>query len=147
MSSDSSSLFGDQMGPKSMSHLEQANDPILATESYIPQRQSNRTFGPGPVRYEFSSLAPESLASDNSRGAKASLPGINWPNGAWATQPQGTVNRLQQQLQSVLSDQVTPLRLAGHLSVLLVAAIILILSTIDIPDWNIALSTDRKSVV
>ena len=40
---------------------------------------------------------------------------------------------------SLLADQVTPLRLASHLSVLAVAALILILSQIDIPTWEVSL--------
>jgi murein DD-endopeptidase MepM/ murein hydrolase activator NlpD len=40
-----------------------------------------------------------------------------------------------------LADQVTPLRLAGHLSVLVVGAIILMLSQMQLPEWNISLGT------
>ncbi len=46
---------------------------------------------------------------------------------------------LQNQVRRLLADQVTPLRLASHLSVLGVAALILILSQIDIPNWNFTL--------
>lgn len=47
--------------------------------------------------------------------------------------------KLQGQVQGALADQITPLRLAGHLSVLGVAAIILLLSQVTIPDWDLAL--------
>jgi LysM repeat protein len=47
--------------------------------------------------------------------------------------------RVQSQIKGTLADQVTPLRLAGHLSVLVVGAAILILSQIKLPDWNITL--------
>jgi murein DD-endopeptidase MepM/ murein hydrolase activator NlpD len=50
-----------------------------------------------------------------------------------------TVGRAQQVLQQTLSDQVTPLRLAGHLSVLLIAAVILFLSQIKVPEWELSL--------
>ncbi len=49
------------------------------------------------------------------------------------------VQIVTEQLQRVLTDQVTPLRLAGHLSVLMIAAVILILSQITIPEWEISL--------
>lgn len=49
------------------------------------------------------------------------------------------IQKLESHLQQTLSDQVTPLRLAGHISVLAVAAIILILSQMQMPDWNISL--------
>ena len=42
---------------------------------------------------------------------------------------------------AIFQDQMTPLRLAGHLSVLLVAATILFLSQADFPDLDIALRT------
>jgi LysM repeat protein len=44
-----------------------------------------------------------------------------------------------EQVQRVLTDQVTPLRLAGHLSVLMIAAVVLILSQIAIPEWELSL--------
>jgi murein DD-endopeptidase MepM/ murein hydrolase activator NlpD len=44
-----------------------------------------------------------------------------------------------EQVQHLLTDQVTPLRLAGHLSVLMIAAIVLILSQVSIPEWELSL--------
>jgi len=49
------------------------------------------------------------------------------------------MNAAYGQVQRTLSDQVTPLRLAGHLSVLAIAAVVLILSQITIPEWEISL--------
>jgi len=49
------------------------------------------------------------------------------------------VQGLQEQISHFLSDQVTPLRLAGHLAVLAVGATILILSQVQLPEWNITL--------
>jgi murein DD-endopeptidase MepM/ murein hydrolase activator NlpD len=46
---------------------------------------------------------------------------------------------VQRTFQQTLSDQVTPLRLAGHLSVLLIASVILILSQVKIPEWELSL--------
>lgn len=42
-------------------------------------------------------------------------------------------------MQHTLADQVTPLRLAGHISVLMIAAVVLVLSQIKIPEWEISL--------
>ncbi len=47
---------------------------------------------------------------------------------------------MQRTLHHTLSDQVTPLRLAGHLSVLLIAGVILVLSQVKIPEWELSLS-------
>jgi len=49
------------------------------------------------------------------------------------------VQRCQEQVRHTLADQVTPLRLAGHLAVLVVGATILILSQIQMPEWNFSL--------
>lgn len=55
----------------------------------------------------------------------------------------GAIGRLIQvvteQVQNLLADQVTPLRLAGHLSVLMIAGVVLALSQITIPDWELSL--------
>jgi len=59
----------------------------------------------------------------------------------------GYFQRLQSDVQHTLTDQVTPLRLAGHLSVLAVAAFILILSQMKMPDWNIPLGGLSGSVL
>lgn len=48
-------------------------------------------------------------------------------------------HRCQKQMKQSLADQVTPVRLAGHLSVLLVAAVILVISQIELPNWDISL--------
>ena len=47
--------------------------------------------------------------------------------------------QIQQYLSRTFSDQVTPVRLASHLSVLGVAALILLLSRIDMPNWSVPL--------
>jgi murein DD-endopeptidase MepM/ murein hydrolase activator NlpD len=39
----------------------------------------------------------------------------------------------------VLADQFTPLRLAGHLAVLVIAAVVLVLSQVTIPEWELSL--------
>ncbi|MGL4651009.1 MAG: LysM peptidoglycan-binding domain-containing protein, partial [Caldilineaceae bacterium] len=46
---------------------------------------------------------------------------------------------MQTRMQQTLSDQVTPVRLASHLSVLLVAAAVLLFSRVDIPEWDFQL--------
>lgn len=46
---------------------------------------------------------------------------------------------LPDNLKALLSDQITPVRLAGHLSVLVVAAVILMLSQMQMPTWEFSL--------
>jgi murein DD-endopeptidase MepM/ murein hydrolase activator NlpD len=55
--------------------------------------------------------------------------------------------KVQNQWQRTLSDQITPLRLAGHLSVLAVAAVVLILSQIKIPDWKLGIDALPNNIL
>jgi len=50
-----------------------------------------------------------------------------------------TLQRYTEQMQHVLADQVTPLRLAGHLAVLMIAAVVLMLSQVSVPEWDLHL--------
>ncbi|MEZ4728134.1 MAG: hypothetical protein R3E79_13465 [Caldilineaceae bacterium] len=54
---------------------------------------------------------------------------------------------VQTQIQRTLVDQITPLRLAGHLSVLAVAVMILLLSQIKIPEWNLSLNALPNNIL
>ena len=58
-----------------------------------------------------------------------------------------SLHRVQNQLQRTLGDQITPLRLAGHLSVLAVAAVVLILSQVKIPDWKLGLDALPNNIL
>lgn len=49
------------------------------------------------------------------------------------------VASVDSRLKEFLSDQFTPIRLASHLAVLAVAAVVLIVSQIDLPDWQVSL--------
>lgn len=58
-----------------------------------------------------------------------------------------SLHKVQTQLQRTLVDQITPLRLAGHLSVLAVAAVILLLSQVKMPEWNLALTALPNNIL
>lgn len=58
-----------------------------------------------------------------------------------------SLHKVQNQLQRTLGDQISPLRLAGHLSVLAVAAVVLILSQIKIPDWKLGLDALPNNIL
>jgi murein DD-endopeptidase MepM/ murein hydrolase activator NlpD len=137
MSSDSKSLFGGQPRLVESTGFNQTIDPITGNTS--PPHQPNSPGHSSMTRYEFSS--PSSLASTASaKSPEHASRSTTWPQGV-QTPPADSISRIKQQFQRILSDQVTPLRLAGHLSVLLVAAVILILSQADIPELDIALGT------
>jgi LysM repeat protein len=48
-------------------------------------------------------------------------------------------NSLGARIQSFLSDQVTPIRLASHLAVVAVAAVVLMVSRVELPNWQFSL--------
>ena len=86
-----------------------------------------------PSYSAHATLAP-ALTAGQSQDAN-----LDWPDTAPAAETGGSFQWLQTQFQNILSDQVTPLRLAGHLSVLVVAATILLLSQVEIPKWELPL--------
>jgi murein DD-endopeptidase MepM/ murein hydrolase activator NlpD len=96
-----------------------------------PSAATNPTSHDGAAAHGQSPLAAHS--------AYSTIPAINTPATVGPDALTQMLNRVQQQVQGTLADQVTPLRLAGHLSVLLIAAVILILSQVKIPEWELSL--------
>jgi LysM repeat protein len=52
----------------------------------------------------------------------------------------GALGNLTSSIQGFLREQVAPIRLASHLAVLVVAAIVILVRQIDAPDWELALN-------
>ena len=104
-------------------HPPQAKVEPSATHSPV----SNSNVGYGAIAAPYASLLAGSAAHQEA------LPSV--------------FQRAQHQVQRTVADQVTPLRLAGHLSVLVVAATILFLSQVKIPDWNLSLNDLPSSVL
>ena len=55
------------------------------------------------------------------------------------TEVASALARLRQRIQAFLGDQISPIRLASHLAVIAVAAVVLIVSQIEMPDWQFSL--------
>lgn len=132
MSADAQSAFSDEFSSAAASIIR----PQSQLKSRFPQ--------PKQVASEFTPLSPqEQMATTNPSAVAtvsfsyASLATPIEHEGLRAEQALSVWQRLQNQLQHLLADQITPLRLAGHLSVLAVAAIILVLSQVKIPDWSL----------
>lgn len=73
---------------------------------------------------------------------------------SWASRPADAPSLVEEWLQAAkrqwhttYADQVTPVRLAGHISVLLVAASILILSNTNLPAWDFTLRALPNSIM
>lgn len=138
MSADVQSAFRDEFGSSrrmTQTHPHQ--------RSRFSQPRSNITFeSPSRSSTEDSSISISETA----------IVPLNYPSIPTAIEEQtphstttNTLHKLQDRFQHIIVDQITPLRLAGHLSVLGVAAIILVVSQINIPEWELpfaALSTN-----
>ena len=107
------------------------------------KRLASTPFGAQPLRSSPENMSKSSLAAS---GASATREQVINPV-EWSVEPLRvdkvrSLNGWQQQFRETLSDQVTPIRLVGHISVLLVAAAILIISQVDIPNWNIPIASN-----
>lgn len=108
-----------------------------ATRSYEARPYPVQDMGEYASIAQPHSSAINSLRADNTvQVGTAEAP---WANAQPAVQLPGILAGLQERMQQTLSDQVTPLRLASHLSVLLVAAAVLLFSRIEIPEWDFQL--------
>ena len=140
MSADANSAFGDVLGghrPRNIRPDDRGDDSDLLPQNYSPTEN----------------LAAPSNAFETPRGR--SNPTISTVNAQAVPLATGTdwfeqsvlapsaieiwFQKVQQQFSNTFADQVTPVRLASHISVLVVAATVLILSNVDIPDLSFSL--------
>jgi murein DD-endopeptidase MepM/ murein hydrolase activator NlpD len=138
MSADAHSAFGYESSPSKVTPTQPGEQPIGSSSRQAKFAQPEPTVPAHPRFSNQSSAASPALPSSG-------LPGRRWSDvnqierreigiGSYFT-------RLQTAIQNTLSDQITPLRLASHLSVLAVAAVIFALSQRELPQWDLSLET------
>jgi murein DD-endopeptidase MepM/ murein hydrolase activator NlpD len=139
MSADANSAFGDALSGKrarNLRHDDRGDSPGLLPQNYQP------TENPATPDQSLETPRGRILTTSTTNAHAAPLvANSDWFEGR-ALAPSALENwfqKLQLQLTSTFADQVTPVRLASHISVLLVAATILVLSNVDIPDLNFSL--------
>lgn len=137
MSADANSAFGDALGPKRSKAVrpDDREYPGFLQQSY----SSSESHVPPPPHFDSISRG---LSQPSTLTAQAApLTGTEWFNQRAPVQPavETFMQRIQQQVAKTFADQITPVRLAGHVSVLVVAALILVLSQIEMPNWDISL--------
>jgi len=137
MSSNGDSAFGDTTASDWLRSLRpdrtqlfpsrSATSGTLETASFTASQTDRLPFG--------SSLPSQGIVKSSAL-----------PSGAWNDRNARSfplfdtaVELAQNQVRRLLADPVTPVRLASHLSVLGVAALILILSQVNIPNWDFSL--------
>jgi murein DD-endopeptidase MepM/ murein hydrolase activator NlpD len=130
------------------------NSPAAAGH---PGNESSRL--PGPTGSNQPRPAPVGESHSSQEQARNHWPRQNYFNGS--VDPQGHTaafrsnvigpallpppsdasisSKFRYQFQKLLADQVTPVRLASHLAVLAVAAVILVLSQVQLPSWQLSL--------
>lgn len=133
MAADANSAFGD----------------VLGGQPSIPHRNNDREDLPGYLHTPHSPGEPLTTSTyrPNSRRTVAQAQGRAVSvTAAWIAPRAESASLLEEWLQKVLAqvrstyaDQVTPVRLIGHVSVLLVAAVILFLSNVNLPAWDFTL--------
>lgn len=135
---------GPEPGRTADSGHEQPDKAGKRVFSFLPKPHPSPSEAQNPTSHDSSvasgvaSGVVQGQGSLAAHAAYSSLPSIGAPTVATDALSQ-TLRRVQQQVQGTLTDQVTPLRLAGHLSVLLIASVILILSQVKIPEWELSL--------
>ena len=139
MSADANSAFGDALGGKRARHLhhDDRDDGLgLLPQNY--QTAENLTAPGQPFDTPQGNIH---TASNTNAQVAPFTSGTDWFQQRANTPSAFELwfQNIQAQLSSTFADQVTPVRLASHISVLLVATVILVLSNVDIPDLNFSL--------
>lgn len=160
MSADAQSAFGNEYRSAANRSINRSTNPSIRSNAHYQSNilQQRATAFDSPS--SNSSLANASLTVNRDTQTVLSPAQASGTAAALSTSPvpspteQQTfpvastlLQKLQGQVHGTLADQITPLRLAGHLSVLGVAAIILLLSQITIPDWNLPLGGLSNNVL
>jgi LysM repeat protein len=141
MSSDANPFLGSSFSSRP-AHSSPSHNQDIETPPY-KQNAAATPFGGGAAG-ESAPLAAASVALMAPFGAT--------PGEEVVPAPQvGAVGSFfqlcQEQMRHFLSDQVTPLRLAGHLAVLVVGAVILMLSQMRLPEWNFSFDSLPNSAL
>jgi len=139
MSADANSALGDALGgkrPRKSHHDDRGDSQGLLPQTYPSAENSN------VPSQSFDTSRGRSLTSSTANTQVAPLAtGVDWlkhhtlaPSAfeAW-------FQKAQTHVRSTFADQVTPVRLASHISVLVVATVVLVLSNVNVPDLNFSL--------
>ena len=139
MSADANSAFGDALSGKRGRHLHQ-DDREDSSDLLSQNYQTTENFTASDQTLDTPRGSIRSVSTTNAQVSSLTS-GTDWFQQR-ANTPSAFefwFQNLQTQLTSTFADQVTPVRLASHISVLLVATVILVLSNVDIPDLNFSL--------
>jgi len=144
MSADAHSAFSDEFSSAASSIIR----PHSPTAHKLLSRKLS-TSENFPLTNREEQLTEASVTEPSFTRVQSSVQSGSFYDGANAQADvvSASLHKVQTQLQRTLIDQITPLRLAGHLSVLAVAAVILLLSQVKMPEWNLALTALPNNIL
>lgn len=145
--------FGHQLKSAQFGNSQQAGTTSSANHRQSQQGGSEFSFSNSsesrpPARVGFSETSPPfnnqnhlpgSLIESAGRSALSTPSSEAVVAGSAPDSFSTTLERVQKRTQQFLSDQFTPIRLASHLAVLIVAGTVLVVSQMELPDWQFSL--------
>jgi len=138
MSADANSAFGDALSGKrsrKAHHNDRGDSPDMLPQNYPPTENFTA------LGQSIDSPRGQVLTTATTAQAVPLAPSADWlqQRALAHTAFEAWFQQIQTQIGTTFADQVTPVRLASHISVLLVATVILVLSNVDVPDLNFSL--------
>jgi len=139
MSADANSALGDALGGKrsKQTHHNDRGD----SQGLLPQNYQSAENFAAPGQPLDAPRGRIGTTSNTNAQVAPLVAGVDWLKHR-SLAPSALelwFQKVQTQLRSTFADQVTPVRLASHISVLVVATVVLILSNINVPDLNFSL--------
>ncbi len=133
-------------GSHSNNRVQPTTDGSLDNSLYSSQEQpsfqrrdSRATASPQAVHQPTYSHYPGSPNSNRADYAMGQPVAVATLEASSFVVDSGAAKSIGEKIQLFLSDQVTPIRLASHLAVLAVAAVVLIVSRVELPNWQFSL--------
>jgi len=138
MSVDTNSVFGND-DPPSFTY-NQSHTESYSSSQYRASRIQTHQFHPSNAHYSKKESSPQfPLASSSSITAQHPSMGSAMDSSYLAVNSatDGIFGDTQNRVRDAVADQISPLRLAGHLSVLVVAAVIFVFTQMDLSALDI----------
>ena len=127
---------------KSKEHVEQRQFSYHTFRRSNSSSASDQEVYQSPVSSSFSEFSPSPSPNKISQSSdSAAETALEDGTAGLADAAGGALGNLSSSIQSFLREQVAPIRLASHLAVLMVAAIVILVRRVDPPDWNFPLHT------
>ena len=127
---------------KSKEHVEQRQFSYHTFRRSNSSPASDQEVYQSPVSSSFSEYSPSPSPNQiNQSSDSAAEAALEDETTAFTNVAGGALRNLSSSIQSFLREQVAPIRLASHIAVLVVAATVILVRRVDLPEWNFPLHT------